>query len=38
MLVQSKNLSLKEYYEMYLEDLEINLESEHIFPFAPRLT
>ena len=35
MFIQGKYMSINEYKDFYLEDPEINLDNEHIFPYTP---
>lgn len=37
MLIQKRFLGINEYAEIYLGDLEIDLDSEHVFPYTPSL-
>jgi hypothetical protein len=29
-------MSISEYYQMYLIDVEIDLDNEHVYPYTPR--
>lgn len=37
MLMQKRFIGINEYAEIYLGDLEIDIDSEHVFPFSPSL-
>ncbi len=37
MLLQKRFIGINEYAEIYLGDLEIDIDSEHVFPFTPSL-
>ena len=37
MLMQKRFIEINEYAEIYLGDLEIDIDSEHVFPYTPSL-
>lgn len=39
MLVMSKNyyMNIENYYSMYLSEVDIDLDGEHVFPYTPSL-
>lgn len=38
MFGQKHFLSINDYYSMYLDEIEIDLDTEHVFPYTPLYT
>lgn len=37
LMLKNNYLNIEEYYDMYLDDIEIKLDSEIVFPYVPSL-